>query len=31
MACGSGRVVADAITGRQAEIDTEGLGLSRYD
>ena len=31
MACGSGRVVADTITGRKPEIDTEGLGLSRYD
>ena len=31
MACGSGRVVADTITGRKPEIDTEGLGLNRYD
>ena len=31
MACGSGRVVADTITGRKPEIDTDGLGLSRYD
>jgi D-amino-acid dehydrogenase len=30
MACGSGRVVADTITGRAAEIDTDGLGLGRY-
>jgi D-amino-acid dehydrogenase len=30
MACGSGCVVADAITGREADIDTEGFGLSRY-
>jgi D-amino-acid dehydrogenase len=30
MACGSGRIVADAIAGRAADIDTEGLGLERY-
>jgi D-amino-acid dehydrogenase len=30
MAAGSGRVLADLISGRQAEIDTSDLGLSRY-
>jgi D-amino-acid dehydrogenase len=30
-ACGSGRVVADTISWRKPEIDTDGLGLSRYD
>jgi D-amino-acid dehydrogenase len=29
LACGSARVVADALAGRAAAIDTEGLGLSR--
>jgi D-amino-acid dehydrogenase len=30
MACGSGRVIADVITGRKPEIDVSELGLSRY-
>jgi D-amino-acid dehydrogenase len=30
MACGSGRVLADLITGREAAIDTRGLALERY-
>ncbi len=30
MACGSGRVVADLITGRKPEIDVRGLALERY-
>jgi len=30
MACGSGRVVADLISGRTPEIDMEGLGLERF-
>lgn len=30
MAAGSGRVLADLISGRRAEIDTSDLGLSRY-
>lgn len=30
MAAGSGRVVADAISGRRAEIDMEGLTIDRY-
>lgn len=30
MACGSGRVVADLVSGRLPEIDTEGLFLDRY-
>lgn len=30
MACGSGRVVADLISGRPAEIDLDGLTLARY-
>lgn len=30
MACGSGRVIADLITGREPEIDTRGLALDRY-
>ena len=29
LACGSARVLADQIAGRQPEIDTEGLGLDR--
>jgi D-amino-acid dehydrogenase len=31
MACGSGKVVADVIAGRQPEIDLDGLTLDRYD
>jgi len=30
MAAGTGRVMADLITGREPEISLEGLGLSRY-
>jgi D-amino-acid dehydrogenase len=30
MSCGSARVLADLMSGRQAEIDLEGLSLSRY-
>jgi D-amino-acid dehydrogenase len=30
MACGSGRVVADLISGRTPDIDTSGLSLARY-
>ena len=30
MACGSGRVLADLVSGRRPEIDTEGLGIGRY-
>jgi D-amino-acid dehydrogenase len=30
MAAGSGRILADMISGRQPEIDTSDLGLSRY-
>jgi D-amino-acid dehydrogenase len=31
MACGSGRVLADLVSGRRPEIDLEGLTLGRYD
>ena len=31
MACGSGRVLADLLTGRKPEIDTCGLALGRYE
>jgi D-amino-acid dehydrogenase len=30
MAAGSGRVLADLVSGRKPEIDTSDLGLSRY-
>jgi D-amino-acid dehydrogenase len=30
MACGSGRLLADLVSGRRPEIDTDGLGLDRY-
>jgi len=30
MACGSGKVIADLVTGRRPEISTDGLGLDRY-
>ncbi len=30
MACGSGRVIADLISGREPEIDLDGLGLDRF-
>jgi len=30
MAAGTGRVIADLVSGRQPEIDVSGLGMSRY-
>jgi D-amino-acid dehydrogenase len=30
MACGAGRVVADLVSGKRPEIDTEGLFMDRY-
>ncbi len=30
MACGSGRVLADMVLGRQPEIGLEGLFMDRY-
>lgn len=30
MACGSGKLIADIVSGRQPEISTEGLSLDRY-
>ena len=30
MACGSGKLVADLMTGQHPEISTEGLAMSRY-
>lgn len=30
MACGAGRVLADLVTGKQPDIDTEGLFMDRY-
>lgn len=30
MACGSGRILADLIAGRQPDIDMDGLGLERF-
>jgi D-amino-acid dehydrogenase len=30
MACGSGKLVADLVTGNRPEISTEGLALDRY-
>ncbi len=30
MACGSGRIMADLLSGRRPEIDISGLGLERY-
>jgi glycine/D-amino acid oxidase-like deaminating enzyme len=30
MACGSGRVLADIVSGRAAEIDLSGLTLTRF-
>jgi D-amino-acid dehydrogenase len=30
MAAGSGRVIADVISGREPEIDLDGLTLARY-
>ncbi|MBB5192425.1 D-amino-acid dehydrogenase [Silvimonas terrae] len=31
MSCGSARVIADAVLGRRAEIDSRELGMARYD
>jgi glycine/D-amino acid oxidase-like deaminating enzyme len=31
MATGTGRVMADLISGRQPEVETDGLTLARYD
>jgi D-amino-acid dehydrogenase len=30
MACGTGRVIADLVSGRTPEIDVSGLGMDRY-
>ena len=30
MACGSGRLIADLVTGQRPEISTDGLGVDRY-
>jgi D-amino-acid dehydrogenase len=30
MATGSGQLIADWISGRQPQIDTDGLGIARY-
>jgi D-amino-acid dehydrogenase len=30
MACGTGRVIADLVSGRQPDIDVSGLAMSRY-
>jgi D-amino-acid dehydrogenase len=30
MACGTGRVIADMVSGRQPEIDVSGLSMARY-
>ncbi len=30
LSCGSGKLVSDIITGKQTDIDTEGIGLDRY-
>ena len=30
MACGSGRVIADLVSGRKPDIDVSELGLGRY-
>lgn len=30
MACGSGKILADIVSGREPEIDASGLGLERY-
>jgi D-amino-acid dehydrogenase len=30
MACGSGKLVAEAVTGSHASIDMDGLTLARY-
>jgi D-amino-acid dehydrogenase len=30
MACGSGKLVSDIVTGQRPEISAEGLGIERY-
>jgi glycine/D-amino acid oxidase-like deaminating enzyme len=30
MACGSGKVLADMISGKKLEVDLQGLELSRF-
>jgi D-amino-acid dehydrogenase len=30
MACGSGKILADIVSGRPADIDLNGLGLARF-
>ena len=30
MACGSGQLLADIVTGRKTDISTEGLSVDRY-
>jgi D-amino-acid dehydrogenase len=30
MACGSGKLIADLVTGQRPEISTDGLAISRY-
>jgi D-amino-acid dehydrogenase len=30
MACGSGRAIADLVSGKRPEIDISGLDLGRY-
>jgi D-amino-acid dehydrogenase len=30
MSCGSGKAVADLISGREPEIDMNGLGIDRF-
>ena len=30
MACGTGRVIADLVSGRDPEIDVTGLSMQRY-
>jgi D-amino-acid dehydrogenase len=30
MACGSGRVLADIVSGKKPDIDLEGLSMERY-
>ena len=30
MACGTGRVIADLVSGRKPEIDVSGLAMARY-
>lgn len=30
MACGTGRVIADLVSGRTPEIDVSGLSMARY-